>query len=62
MPAAFRELFESFMNVCISVLIISLFATPALVPLPNDDWFWWMENGDFTACRKNKECLTNEKY
>lgn len=33
MPAAFRELFESFMNVCISLLILSLFAWQALASL-----------------------------
>lgn len=42
MPAAFRELFESFMNVCISVLIISLFATPALMVVPPFVLVYWL--------------------
>ncbi|CAK9086535.1 unnamed protein product [Durusdinium trenchii] len=42
MPAAFRELFESCMNVCISVLILSLFAWQALVVVPPFSVLYWM--------------------
>eukprot|EP00434_Breviolum_minutum_P044153 symbB.v1.2.039400.t1/scaffold6538.1/size22092/2 len=42
MPAAFRELFESFMNVCISLLILSLFAWQALVVVPPFSVLYWM--------------------
>ena len=42
MPAAFRELFESFMNVCISVLILSLYAWEALIVVPPFALVYWM--------------------
>lgn len=42
MPAAFRELFESFMNVCISLLILSLYAWQALLVVPPFGVVYWM--------------------
>ncbi|CAJ1389552.1 unnamed protein product [Effrenium voratum] len=42
MPAAFRELFQSFMNVVISMLILGLFAWQALVVVPPFSVLYWM--------------------